>query len=107
MNKVLHDIKMDFIFANGYKNISTIYNTIYNACKAPHRYDVQVSDTTMITIAASLFGQQANRSRVSCNHLPAEATGSYDENIFVLKTGWASVKNDIGKRVTRYYQPGR
>ena len=31
---------------------------IYNAIKAPHRYAVQGSDTTMIPIAASLFGQK-------------------------------------------------
>ena len=28
-----------------------------NVIKAPHRYAVQVSDTTMLTIAASLPGQ--------------------------------------------------
>ena len=30
---------------------------IYNAMKDPHWYVVQVSDTTMLTIAASLPGQ--------------------------------------------------
>ena len=29
----------------------------HNATKVPHWYAVQVSDTTMMTIAASLFGQ--------------------------------------------------
>ena len=29
----------------------------YNSIKVPHRYDVQVSDTTMMTRAASLPGQ--------------------------------------------------
>ena len=32
----------------------------YNAINAQHRYVVQGSDTTMITIAASLFGQKEN-----------------------------------------------
>ena len=31
---------------------------VQSVMKAPYRYRVQVSDTTMITIAASLFGQQ-------------------------------------------------
>ena len=31
-----------------------------NTIKAPHRYAVQVSDTTMLTTAAALFGQQLN-----------------------------------------------
>ena len=29
----------------------------YNTIKVPHRYDVQVSDTTMMLIAACLPGQ--------------------------------------------------
>ena len=37
------------------KKIQTI---IYNTIKDPHRYDVKVSDTTMITIAVSLPGQK-------------------------------------------------
>ena len=32
----------------------------YNAINAPHRYVVQGSDTTMMPIAASLFGQKEN-----------------------------------------------
>ena len=31
---------------------------IHNAIKAPHRYDVQGSDTTMMTRATSLPGQK-------------------------------------------------
>ena len=30
----------------------------YNVIKAPHRYVVQEGDATMMTTAASLFGQQ-------------------------------------------------
>ena len=50
----------------GYKNCFLIIfrNTkrnflvdIYNVIKAPHRYGVQVSDTTMLPKAASLPGQ--------------------------------------------------
>ena len=33
-------------------------NTIYNTIKDPHWYAVQGSDTTMLPIAASLFGQK-------------------------------------------------
>ena len=35
-----------------------IQNILYNTIKDPHRYEVQVSDTTMITIAVSLPGQK-------------------------------------------------
>ena len=34
------------------------YYTIYNTIKAPHWYNVQGSDTTMMTKAASLPGQK-------------------------------------------------
>jgi len=31
--------------------------SLHNTIKVAHRYVVQVSDTTMLTIAAALFGQ--------------------------------------------------
>ena len=39
--------------------LSFFHNTIYNTIKDPHWYAVQGSDTTMLPIAASLFGQKA------------------------------------------------
>ena len=33
---------------------------VQNVIEAPHRYVVQVSDTTMLTRAASLFGQKTS-----------------------------------------------
>ena len=40
--------------------LNTLYfeNKVQNAIKVPYRYVVQVSDTTMLTRAASLPGQQ-------------------------------------------------
>ena len=40
-----------------YEWVSTNKRKSANAIKAAHRYAVQVSDTTMLTIAASLPGQ--------------------------------------------------
>ena len=37
--------------------MDVLHNTIYNTIKDPHRYDVQGSDTTMLT-NASLPGQK-------------------------------------------------
>ena len=39
------------------QSYNAILNIIYNTIKDPHRYNVQGSDTTMMTKAASLIGQ--------------------------------------------------
>ena len=41
-----------------YITIEQIKRLIYNVIKVAHRYAVQVSDTTKLTIAAALFGQK-------------------------------------------------
>ena len=45
------------MWAKFVKLIAESFRQSYNAIREPHRYAVQGSDTTMMTIAASLSGQ--------------------------------------------------
>ena len=56
-NYIPLETKQSIIFA-GVSLQKFICISIYNVRKVPNRYAVQGSDTTMLPIAASLFGQQ-------------------------------------------------